>query len=417
MIVKYLNYLYYIIFVIAFSYVTYNIINLESEQKVIKEEVASQRNAANGIFNPNIWKQKVLEIVKTRIDSTDLNLYSEQVGIWTLKIYNSAVSSTRKKGLFPDYKGDISLNNTFAWFEELINRGKDKTGIWVGDQLVPKIIAEAKKEVRENEQSLKDSLYTYIFNESNPDSSFEIETFMRSEIVSKAKSVPMRQKRIDNYVTIFLIISLLFLIIGYFLKKNSGEQLKHLLLINIQIIAIACLIIGITTSMLEIIAELKNVKFSILGSQIHFFNQVIYYQRKSIIDVATVIYNTAPFVSIFVILFSIVFPTTKTILLSLSIFNKKIMKNKVIYFIITNIGKWSMADVFIVALFLAYFGFNAIIENQMNRITDLEDIKILVNTSKTSLQIGFYFFLSYVIISLVGGTYYKYWAKKALVND
>ena len=51
-----------------------------------------------------------------------------------------------------------------------------------------------------------------------------------------------------------------------------------------------------------------------------------------------------------------------------------------------------MADVLVVAIFMAYIGFNGIISNQLGKLsTQSEDVMVLA-TNGTSLQPGFYIF-------------------------
>ncbi len=83
------------------------------------------------------------------------------------------------------------------------------------------------------------------------------------------------------------------------------------------------------------------------------------------------------FISIIIALFSMLIPVIKTIAMSFSIFKKT-----TIHFI-DFIGKWSMADVFIVALLLSNLSLN----------TD--------EFTNAKVQIAIYFFSSYVILSIL----------------
>ena len=83
------------------------------------------------------------------------------------------------------------------------------------------------------------------------------------------------------------------------------------------------------------------------------------------------------FIAVMVGLFSVVIPVIKTFAVYISIFYKKSLK------IMNFIGKWSMADVFIVALLLANLTLNT------DEYTDAE------------MQMGLYFFTMYVIFSII----------------
>lgn len=60
-----------------------------------------------------------------------------------------------------------------------------------------------------------------------------------------------------------------------------------------------------------------------------------------------------------------------------------------------------MADVMVVAIFMAYIGFNGIVGNQMDMLSRSSDAVEIFTTNGTKLLGGFYLFLSFVVSSLV----------------
>jgi uncharacterized paraquat-inducible protein A len=103
------------------------------------------------------------------------------------------------------------------------------------------------------------------------------------------------------------------------------------------------------------------------------------YESKSIwATIATLWEIDRYFIAVMVGLFSVVIPVIKTIAVYISLFYKKSIH------IMNFIGKWSMADVFIVALLLTNLTLNT------DEYTDAE------------VQIAVYFFAMYVIFSIIG---------------
>ncbi len=83
------------------------------------------------------------------------------------------------------------------------------------------------------------------------------------------------------------------------------------------------------------------------------------------------------------LLFSIVFPLSKTIcMLFVAVFVRSRAAHTLVHFF-KILGKWSMADVFVVATFLVYL---SAAKGEMSR---------------AEIQVGFYFFLAYVILSML----------------
>ena len=59
-----------------------------------------------------------------------------------------------------------------------------------------------------------------------------------------------------------------------------------------------------------------------------------------------------------------------------------------------------MADVLIIAIFMAYIGFNGVISSQFGKLEAGGEEIVLLTTNGTSLQPGFYLFLSYTVLAL-----------------
>ena len=81
-------------------------------------------------------------------------------------------------------------------------------------------------------------------------------------------------------------------------------------------------------------------------------------------------------VGLLVLLFSVLFPVAKLLSSLAYIYNQRLQSNRVIRFMVFKTGKWSMADV----------------------MTNKIDI---LTTNKSSLQIGFFLFTSFAILSLL----------------
>lgn len=102
--------------------------------------------------------------------------------------------------------------------------------------------------------------------------------------------------------------------------------------------------------------------------------------------------------------FSICIPVTKFILLSIAYIKKHSKLEVAIYKVISSIGKWSMADVFVVAIFLAVLSTNhaeTATQEQMAIFGFRLDF-IVSSETLSALGPGFYYFTSYCLLSLLG---------------
>ena len=102
--------------------------------------------------------------------------------------------------------------------------------------------------------------------------------------------------------------------------------------------------------------------------------------------------------------FSICIPVIKFTLLSFAYAKKHSTLEVRIYNFISQIGKWSMADVFVVAIFLAVLSTNHA-ETATQQQLALFGFKLdLIVSSETlsALGAGFYYFTAYCLLSLLG---------------
>ena len=106
------------------------------------------------------------------------------------------------------------------------------------------------------------------------------------------------------------------------------------------------------------------------------------------------------FVGVLVMLFSVLFPVSKLLASSGYMFSEKLKKNKIINFLTFKTGKWSMADVFVIALFMAYLGFDGLITEQLKQLETLTNSSAVLTTNNSALMFGFYAFTGFVFFSL-----------------
>jgi hypothetical protein len=211
-----------------------------------------------------------------------------------------------------------------------------------------------------------------------------------------------------KYSYCFIAESIAFIVI-VLIVYCGGVNLCKALGLAIITIALACLIIGVITPMLEISAYSTNLtiplKFSVpLIGKIDIPDKVFegrmyyYYQSKSVIDLINVLLENKNFVvAVSIFGFSVLVPFIKLTLSILLLLSQPFRDNGFVKKTVGRIGKWSMADVFVVATFLSYLSFS-----NMNSGIDTE--------AKT--LVGLYFFLAYCILSIASSQIIELAVKK-----
>jgi uncharacterized paraquat-inducible protein A len=181
-------------------------------------------------------------------------------------------------------------------------------------------------------------------------------------------------------------------------------MLKHLgFLLNL--LAIALFIPGIIFPMfslnMDVLAQISGANLS----------SVIIDKELSLLGTVTELWqHNRVFVAVLIFTFSIAIPVIKALLITIAYFIKNSMKEQKILNFVTAIGKWSMADVFVVAIFLAIMSTNHA-ETATHQQLVVFGFKLdLLISSETLSNVGqgFYYFVGYCLVSLIGSQISQY---------
>ena len=132
----------------------------------------------------------------------------------------------------------------------------------------------------------------------------------------------------------------------------------------------------------------------------------VYDQTRSIVGTVQELWRSGDYlVSFLILLFSIVVPLTKGSMLVASVYVTADAVKRALVRAVDAIGKWSMADVFVVAIFLAFLATRDQTQANMFNVPAplalLPDIEVQMDTRLTStLGPGFYYFLGYCLFSI-----------------
>ena len=223
------------------------------------------------------------------------------------------------------------------------------------------------------------------------------------ESISKEslKNAEMHYSASKKYSYYFLASSVAFIVM-VLVFFWGGKNLNRVVGLTFITIALACLVIGVITPMLEISAFSTNLTIPLnlslpwigeidVPDKVFEGRMYFYYQCKSVIGLINVLLESKNYVvAISIITFTVLVPfikiTLSILLLSISSFGG----NSIVKKIVDRIGKWSMADVFVAATFLSYLSFS-----NMNSGID----------TKTHTLVGLYFFFAYCILSLASSQF------------
>lgn len=118
----------------------------------------------------------------------------------------------------------------------------------------------------------------------------------------------------------------------------------------------------------------------------------VYRKSSSVLEtVRTLTDKGHPLVAGLVALFSMVIPILKNLMLLVAVFAAQRPIGQWMCKVSSLLGKWSMADVFLVALFVGFLAFNA--TSAMNGVLELN----------ATVEAGLYWFSAYCLVSILAG--------------
>ena len=152
-------------------------------------------------------------------------------------------------------------------------------------------------------------------------------------------------------------------------------QIRNWIAIALILVSLVCLYPGL-------LRPIMSVRVAV---QLPLLGEVVLQERtQSIVQTVEYLYKSGnALVAFLILLFSIVVPVLKAVLLLVVLLLRRMRGRQWIHRFVYTIGKWSMADVFVVGVLLAFLA------------TDAND------SVQAVLHEGFYYFLAYCLISLM----------------
>ncbi|MFT4532841.1 MAG: hypothetical protein ACJA1A_000863 [Saprospiraceae bacterium] len=411
------------------AYEGYQLRKLTIEQTEYKEALAEMNRINYGLFNMELWKDKALSVFMNRIDNFNLNpqVYKEidrELNVYLGKLYvewissgalaNLLIDEGERQGKIPKLMG-VMLKKNISDIVRGLNLNRE----------IPAYANVLTAEIKKNEPMLagylQEALKGMLF-----DATVQTLTDARIPIYKKydhatlldtntdlKERVSTLESKINSKIKVVYSVVLGLVILCLFLYGFIGA-ISAISLISFG--SIVLLLLGVSMPMIDIDARLNNFTMDIIGTQLSFDEQYLYYQSKSILDVTWTLIEgrgiDLKIVGIMILLFSIVVPFIKLVLSSAFLYSNKIRNSKLAKGIIYHLGKWSMADVFVVAMFMAYIGFYGIITSQLGEIGRNQTGYAVETLNYSKLSPGALFFTTYCILSIITGILIKRWEGK-----
>jgi hypothetical protein len=376
------------------------------KDRVLKLDFFTINQIKYGLLSGENWTYQVNRILEAKIDSFQFEpenkkVLTRQIGDILHRLFDEADKVLHKKRNKLSDKIKYSVINSFVNVDDFRKE-------------IPRfsraIVDELDKS--KNKEKIKQMLKTKvagILDATKQDTLGEQHTilakynFKTKESFNRQIKVFTEEIKSEQQKFGYLLIGVLLLTLGLWFYMIRFIYLQATGFLFSVLISFISLFIGVSLPMIEIDARIGTLDLKLLASHITFYDQVIFFQAKSILDVIHILITNGGadtiFVGFLILLFSVLFPVTKLICTTIYLYIRE-RSNAFIRYMAFNSGKWSMADVMVVAIFMAYVGFQSILDNQLADITVHNDTVNIVTTNRTNLQTGFIIFVAFVLFNL-----------------
>ena len=382
------------------GYVSVVIYQLESQKRVLNEELVELSKVKYGLFSVDEWELILSEIITKRINEFDLEdtnqeKIREKISLFLEITVGELEEAYQEEEGFLKRTG-ASIFDVFGHMERRIPEMTEGIMNFMNDpenreKIKEYLIKKMNEYSEETFSEIDYSLYNRILLEHDAS---DKETAIG---ILKSKITEVEAKIRPHSITLYICVALAFILT--FAMQQPGKVEFTIL----TIITAGMLVVGLLLPMINIDARIGEMSFYLMGEEIRFVDQVLYFKSKSILEMVILMLSSSKkdviMVGFLVLLFSVLFPISKLIGSLVYLFFEKVRENKVVKFLVFRTAKWSMADVMVVAIFMAYIGFSGIVSEQLK---DLETIALNVDvltTNASDLQTGFIIFTSFAVLS------------------
>jgi hypothetical protein len=385
--------------------------------KTLKSDLAEINHVRYGLLDANEWVERIAAILEKKVDELDLTEANRaQVTDAVARLLDTLLGELERNlrqrnlatgGTWLDQLQGVlqqGLQDLLLDFDRLRERVPDYADALVEELARPGTKAQIKEQLRGllrqavtssvagiDRSSLEALLAGYGCQDEAACSGL-----IEAEI---SEAEPRIQARLGG------VIGLVALLVLAALAGPAG-RLDPLLLFALTAAILLLLVGGLATPMIEVDARITELAFQLIGEPIVFANQVLYFQTKSIFDVIRILFQAGGadmlLVAVLLSLFSVIFPVFKVVATYAYYHDyRRARGSPVVRFFALRSGKWSMADVMVVAIFMAYIGFDALVASQLGSVKGRSASVTVLTTNGTSLEPGFFLFLAFVLGGLL----------------
>lgn len=398
---------YLLLLLVGTALLSLEIYEREGERREMKTDLIELSRVKYGLFNIDEWKAIASGVISKKIEEFELNDENREMMREKISTLLRELIGTEEDRFFKDNEGSLG-----GWFRKSVASITGLFGHLRGN--VPEITEKVLDflDDPENRENLRKFIIEQL--EAYTDKTFsEVDYSIHDAILLKygagdrascqqMLSTRLAERKDAQWPLNLALFGLIGLAAAYLFLASEIRRQEFFML---TCMAICLLVLGLSLPMIDIDARISSMRFRLLGEQVSFVDQVLYYKSKSILEVVWLMLSQQKIdlmlVGLLVLSFSVLFPVSKLLASLAYLYFPGIRNKKSIKFMVYRTGKWSMADVMVIAIFMSYIGFTGIITEQLKQLGEITTSLEVLTTNNSSLQTGFFVFTTFAVLSLL----------------
>jgi hypothetical protein len=391
----------------------YQLAKLSDEREQVKEDHSLANSVTFGLFSIDQWRDRIAEVLTQQV--TDYHITPKQqqdLRKAVEKEIHTLIAKTVEEINRPQKSIGGKLKklafNTFVDSAEIQAQVRPFAKTIVDKISSPESEARLKNIAGSKVKQLTTQIYDSTRVANYAVTKYVYQKYKVADPVSFDQRINERLAAIKlaliRYVCIMLGCVVVELLLWWILRKQV--HLQTVLFVFALFFAFVLLATGSLVPVIEVDARIRSLDLQLLSGKVHFQNQVLFYQSKSICGIIeTLIAQSKPdaiLVGILICLFILLLPLLRLVAKGIHILSPpKVAHHPIIHYFTFELHKWDMADVMIVGMLMTYIGLNGILKSQLSGLNIHSAALNIVTANGTSLQPGYFIFVAYVLFAML----------------
>lgn len=391
----------------------YHLQALSEQREQIKRDYSTINSITFGLFSVDQWRDKITDIINGQVDGFSVTpeqkaALEKQVELQLNGLINKELADINKpqKSLVGKIK-KLAVNKfvdedqvhaqvpTFA--KTIVDKVSSPRGTQRIKNIVSSKVNELAAQTYDSTSAAANAVAVYMYHKYNVADSAQFRKELHSRLVTIKETS-------YNYMYCMLGCVLAALLLWLLMRNMAHLHATHFFMS--LLFALVLLAVGVTSSIIEVDAQLQSFDFTLVGQNVSFVDQDLFFQSKSIIEIIEkLVREPKPdtiIVGVLMFLFVIILPVVRIIAKGIHIMgNKALAENKAVLYLAFDSAKWDMADVMVVGALMTYIGLNGILRSELSEIEFHTNGLNTTTANFTRLQPGYFIFVAYVVFAII----------------